>query len=370
VPTYHPLYSFSFPRCAGVSAPSVQDLLQHPPPMDFGLGALGPRDALATDVGHIVMYESDAAPPHPERRMLPEGRLVAYRGGFLFLPNTHAALLRSVGKEMAEVMENYAKYLSGDFDLKGMFMEGTDGEIADAFSKLTEFVGDLIGEFRKAADEAAGRRQIPASIKSSLAKKDAMMMPYTELVELKIIDAQPTNLWSSVFFGRRNLLCLVFQNDAGVRRAFNIGLRADEDGYEPFKYKGAFHPGSRRRPREEYESGRLDWREATATVLADARVRSDIDSLWRIVERECLSAEFLARLRQKALSLSDPQLMSQDILTDVAAERKRNGTTNAVVAARVLARLGPAADAFAKVPYTKHGEFDPIAKLRAEAAAR
>jgi hypothetical protein len=357
--SYRQLQSFPVPRCKAVSAPAVRDIVRHPPPQTFPLWRLKPDRALASNVGDVWPRECEPTPPYRELSNKSQGRMVAYRDGLLFLPNTTLATLADVGREMKEAAALYARHLGADFDIKAHFLSGADQEIAEALGLAAEFIEELLTGENQAA-RAQREKEIPASVRSSLAKKDAFVLPYAQLVEVGITEATPQTWWERVMENRIEFFYLVREDDAGKRSAhsFYVGRNDDHEG-TPFRFTGKAAI---------YDSGKLSRTEATLTTLIGARAESDIAALWRDAERERLGEAFLKRLREQATNTGDPKMVSLQIAGEIAAERKRGGTTDATIAQIVLERLGAAADALARPPYAAHGIPDPIAKLRATAA--
>lgn len=369
--SYRQLFSFPVPRCKAVSAPSVRDIVLQVPHIDFALWALKPDTALGPGLGETFPHECEPTSPFREGRLCDDGRLVAFRDGLLFLPNTTMAKLMDVGREMKEFAATYARYMGADFDLQSHFLSGADKEIAEGFSKAAEIVEAFLTEDHPTtpADAAAKPKEAPAVIRSSLAKRDAIILPYAQLVEVAITERTPEGFWDRFMTNKRECICLVREDDTGVRKAWSFFLRpADTDGFNPFVIFPKLRNGDGRPPPSEYRSGRLNRHEASAVALIGARAESDIGALWRAAERERLSETFRSRIRDEAAKIEDRKASVLHLAGAISAERKRQGTTDATIAKSVLARLGATVDAFAKVPYAQHGISDPIAKLKATAA--
>lgn len=367
--SYKTLCSFPAPRCRGVTAPTVSDMIRHPPPEDFKFfWRLKPDVALAHPTGEVWVAECDPTAPYPQPRQPGNGRLVIFRDGLLFLPNTNIATLREVGQEVGQVVAAYTGYLGMQINFKLPFLDGAEQAAGEAFGKGVEAINDLLTEMLTKPSQQPGATAdhgIPLTIRSSLAKKDAIVLPYAQLVEVTVNESEPPGgFWQRLFDVPERRLCLVREDDAGKRSAYSFSLYPDENRNEPFNSWD--DDTGKRTP--EYVSGKLNWREGAATALFAARAGSDIGALWRSVERERLGDAFLSRLREKAARSGDPQMMLQEIGTEIVAERRRQGTTDAAVAQIVLERLGSLADAFSKPPYANYRVPDHVAALRAAAA--
>jgi hypothetical protein len=370
--SYRELFSFSVPRCKAVTAPPVRDIILHPPPYEFALWGLKPDRAFGPGLGEITPHECESTPPFREGRFCNDGRMVAFRDGLLFLPNTTIAKLLDVGREMKEFAAAYASYLGTDFDLQAHFLSGADKEIAEGFSKAAEIVEEFLTGDHVAAAARGGAKleDVPASIRSSLAKRDAIVLPYAQLVAVAITEGKPEGLWDRFKTGERECVCLVREDDAGARKAWSFSLRPDQNKNRPFAAVGKIFDWDDRPPASEYQSGKLNRHEATAVALIGARAESEIGQLWRAAERERMSETFRSRIRDEAANIQDRKAAVLHVAGAISAERKRQGTTDATIAKLALDRLGATADAFAKVPYARHGIPDAIAKLKATAAGQ
>lgn len=356
--TYRTLTSFEIPRCKAVAAPPLPEILLYAPPTGFLLPGLTPGNALASDLGNMWPHACEPTLPYRERGpTLPLGRVVSYRDGLLFLPNTSIAVFREVGREMKEVLRRYAELAGADFDLKAHFMTGADKEIAEALGKAAEIIAELLTD----EESVQGAIGVPSGLRSSLGKNGAIILPYTELVHVAVIDAKPSNVLQGILWPQTAFLYLVREDETGGRSAFSLNLHKDEHGNQPFAFAAPIAPAADR------ESTKARAHEATAVTLIAARAASDIAALWLDAERERLGKDFLSALREQALKIDAPTHRAKHIARAMAAERRARGTTDATIAKVVLERLGATVTALAAAPYTAYKIFDPIADLQATA---
>lgn len=372
--THRELHAFTVPRCPAVPVPTVAEIVRHPPPRDFFLWGLKPDRALAADLGNVLPLEYEPSLPYRERsRGLPMGRVVAYRDGILFLPNTTKAVLAEVGRDLKTVVAAHVAMLSVDFDLKAHFMTGADKEIAESAGKALEHLEELLSDEHEGGHQhvqaAAVRPEIPSIIRSALAKSGAIVLPYAQLVKVAVIEASPDTLWQRMTSAERKLVYLLRESADGARAAYCFSLTPDADKNVPFAFITRVWDWEKRPPGTDYSSGKLSWTEAMATVLVGARAASDIGTLWLAAERERLDANTLRAIRVQASAIEDAAKRALYVAGAVGQERKRHGTTDAMIARIVLERLGNVADALDNAPYAKHGLANPVAALKATAAS-
>ena len=369
--THRELCAFSIPRCEAVPVPGAAGIVRHPPPGDFPLRGLRPSAALAADLGNVWPLEYEPALPYRERsRGLPIGRVAAYRDGLLFLPNTNLAVLADVGQELKQVVS----FMSADFDMKAHFLSGADKDIVEALGGALEHLEELLSNGHDGGSDMhtqahEDKRDLPPTVRASLAKTGAIVLPYALLVKVAVIEAAPETLWQRMTFPKRKLLYLLRETTDGARSAYGFNLEPDEHKNAPFAYYADALPPHRRLPPGTYASGALSWTEALAATLVSARATSDIGALWLAAERERLNETAMQAIRAKASEIDSAAERALFVAGAVGEERRRSGTTDSTIARGVLDRLGDVAAAFSAVPFARHGLPDPIAALKATASS-